>query len=284
MKSLERIFHYQNKQVRTVTIHGEAWFVAKDICEILGIRTNTVRSMLEADEIVAFSPNDDTIDIGCCQKTSMGMCQGKTQPLLCEAGRGGKDMLAVSEPGLYALVLKSRRPEARAFRRWITHEVIPALHRSGGYRMDEMQSKAGTLPQFSRRDLLKLAIEAENECQELRGAVAELAPKAKFFDRVADTTSTFSLGEVAKMMDVPGLGRNNLVKFLREEGILMADNVAKQRYVNRGYFQIVQADYYAPDGTLRVKAVTRVKEKGVEFIRHRLDEYLLGYMSEQLSR
>ena len=85
---------------------------------------------------------------------------------------------------------------------------------------------------------------------------------SEFYDRVADTTYSFSLGETAKMLEIPSFGRNNLIKFLREEGILMADNVAKQRYVDRGYFRIVQTDYNVPDGTPRVKAVTRVYEKG----------------------
>ena len=278
MKSLERIFHYQNKQVRTVRIDGEPWFVAKDICEILGIRTNTVRAMLEPDEVVVFSPNDNTIDIGCCQETSTGICQRRTQHLLSEAGRGGKDMLAVSEPGLYALVLRSRKPEVKHFRRWITHEVIPAIRATGAFSMKNSKL------QFSRQDLLNLAIDAENECEELRNAVCDLLPKAEFYDRVADTNATFSLAETAKMLEIPGFGRNNLIKFLREKGILMADNVAKQRYVDRGYFRIVQTDYNAPDGTPRVKAVTRVYEKGVDYIRHRLDEYLMGYMADQLMR
>ena len=131
---------------------------------------------------------------------------------------------------------------------------------------------------------MNLAIDAESECEELRGTVAELLPKAVFYDRVADTRSTFSLGETAKMLQIPNFGRNNLIKFLREEGILMADNVAMQRYVNRGYFRVVQADYLAPDGTLRVKAVTRVYEKGIAYIRHRLDAYLMSYMERQNSR
>ena len=275
MKALERIFHYQNKQVRTVRIDGEPWFVAKDICEILGIRTNTVRTILDSDEIVMFNPNDNTIDIGRCQETSTGICHRKTQQLLGEAGRGGKDMLAVSEPGLYSLVLRSRKSEAANFRRWITHEVIPTIRATGAFQIKN------TSMQFSRQDLLNLAIDAENECEELRNVVCDLLPKAEFYDRVADTSETFSLAETAKMLETPNFGRNNLIKFLRAEGILMADNVAKQRYVDRGYFRIVQTDYNAPDGTPRVKAVTRVKEKGVDYIRHRLDEYLMEYFERQ---
>ena len=63
-KALQRIFHFQNKQIRTVQIDGEPWFVAKDVCEVLGIRTNSVRFILEEDEIQEFKPNDNSIDIG----------------------------------------------------------------------------------------------------------------------------------------------------------------------------------------------------------------------------
>jgi prophage antirepressor-like protein len=275
-KSLERIFNFQSKQVRTVPVDGEPWFVAKDVCEVLGIRTNTVRFILEEDEVQEFNPNDNSNDIGCG-----------------EAGRGGRNMLAVSEPGLYSLILRSRKPVAKEFRRWITHEVIPSLRRTGGYlQSEDMPVRAGKLLQFSRRDLLNLAVEAENECEGLSAVVAELAPKAEFYDRVADTSASFSLGETAKMLEIPGFGRNNLIRYLRSQGVLMADNVAKQRYIERGYFHIVQSEYFTPDGTPRVTAVTRVYEKGVDFIRRLMDnvdsdgdgEYLTGDKRQRRQR
>ncbi|MHC1762100.1 MAG: Bro-N domain-containing protein [Negativicutes bacterium] len=100
--------------MRTLDFCGSLWFVAKDVCDVLRIRTNSIRCVLEEDEIREFNPNDNSIGLG-----------------LAESGHGGRNMLVVSEPGLYSLVLKSRRPEARHFRRWITHEVIPLL-RAGG--------------------------------------------------------------------------------------------------------------------------------------------------------
>ena len=246
-KSLERIFQFQNKQVRTVQVDGEPWFVAADVCRVLGLgNPSQAVSYLDEDERCLISN---------------------------EAWRTNGAMAAVNEPGLYSLVLKSRRPEAKSFRRWITHEVIPVIRRTGGYQMAET-SQSGKLLQFSRRDLLNLAVEAENECEELRGVVADLLPKAEFYDRVADTGASFSLGETAKMLEIPCFGRNNLIRFLRAKGILMADNVAKQRYIERGYFHIVQRDYFAPDGTPRVKAVTRVYEKGVDYIRRLLDDFV----------
>ena len=253
MQSLE-LFHFKGKQVRTIQLDGEPWFVAADVCDVLGLSNpSQALSYLDRDE---------------------------RRLITNEAWRTNGNMAVVSEPGLYSLVLRSRRPEAKGFRRWIAHEVIPALRQCGEYRLPAVSSvaavTAGQLLQFSRRDLLNLALEAEAECEELR-------PKAAFFDRVADSSDSFSLAETAKMLETEGYGRNNLIKFLRREGILMASNVAKQRYIDRGYFHIVQSEYLAPDGTPRVKAVTRVYEKGVNFIRHRLDNFLLQYMERQNS-
>ena len=254
-QSLAKIFLYRSHPVRTLSAGGATWFVAADVCGVLGLDAS-------------LSVNGRRRESG---EPGGGLDDDEKGTAIVSTPGGLQEMLIVSEPGLYSLVLKSRKPEAKSFRRWITHEVLPSLRQSGNY----------SLPPFSRRDLLNLAVEAEDECEELRNAVSCLAPKAEFYDRVADTASTFSLGEVAKMLDIPGLGRNNLVKFLREDGVLMADNVAKQRYVDRGYFCVVQRDYYAPDGTPRVKAVTRVKEKGVDFIRRRLDSFLQYYMERR---
>ena len=255
-KSLERIFHYQDRSIRTVIQAGEPWFVVLDICGALEIgNTGDATRRIDPDDIGLI----DVVD-----------SRGRRQ-----------QMKIVSEAGLYTLVLSSRKPEAKSFKHWVTHEVIPAIRRTGGYQLPEAAAQSGKLLQFSRRELLNLAVEAENECEELRGAVAELAPKAEFYDRVADTDASFSLGETAKMLEITGFGRNNLIRFLRSQGVLMADNVAKQRYIERGYFHVVQREYFAPDGTLRVKAVTQVYEKGIDYIRHLLDNYLLEFVERQ---
>ncbi|MHC1761771.1 MAG: phage antirepressor KilAC domain-containing protein [Negativicutes bacterium] len=256
-QSLERIFHYQDQCIRALIQDGEPWFVAADVCAILGL--------VNPSQAVAYLDDDERCLIS------------------NEAWRNNGGMQAVSEAGLYSLVLRSRRAEAKNFRRWITHEVIPAIRRTGAYQIAEAApaTPSGQLLQFSRRDLLNLAMEAETECDQLRGVVTDLLPKAEFYDRVADTTETFSLGETAKMLAINGFGRNNLIHFLRSQGVLMADNVAKQRYIERGYFQVVQREYYAPDGTLHVKVVTRVYEKGIDYIRRLLDAYLLSFVEKQ---
>ena len=246
-KSLQRVFQFRNRQIRTMQVDGEPWFVAADVCAVLGLANPS--------QAVSYLDDDER-----CLITN-------------EVWRNNGGLQAVSEAGLYSLVLRSRRAEAKTFRRWITHEVIPAIRRSGAYLMTEAATSPGKLLPISRRDLLNLAVQAENECEELRGVVTELLPKAEFYNRVADASASFSLGETAKMLEIPGFGRNNLIRFLRLHGVLMADNVAMQRYIERGYFHVVQRDYCAPDGTLRVKAVTRVYEKGVDYIRRLMDDY-----------
>lgn len=94
-------------RLRALLVGGEPWFVAKDICDALGIRTDTVRKILDTDEVSDIDPN--TI------------------------GVKGHNPLIISEAGLYSLILKSRKPGAKAFKRWVTHEVLPAIRKHDGY-------------------------------------------------------------------------------------------------------------------------------------------------------
>ncbi|WP_253073083.1 BRO-N domain-containing protein, partial [Bifidobacterium pseudocatenulatum] len=102
-------FDFKGAPLRTLTDKaGEPWFVAKDVCDILGTDTRDLHKILESDEIT----NVDSIHI---------------------AQNGGKAPLIISEPGLYRLVMKSRKPEAKEFQRWVTHEVLPQIRKTGGY-------------------------------------------------------------------------------------------------------------------------------------------------------
>ena len=101
-------------RVRTVSVDNEPWFFAKDVCDALSVATNHVRESLDEDEV----SNLRTTEIG--------------------PEFGGKAPLIVSEAGLYSLILKSRKPEAKAFKRWITHEVIPTIRKTGGYHIPQL--------------------------------------------------------------------------------------------------------------------------------------------------
>ena len=248
---LERIFHYNAQPFRTVQSDGEAWFVAVDICKMLGLaQVSRAVGRLDEDEVRLL-------------KVTHPQNPGRSV-----------SVNAVNEAGLYQLILSGNKPEAKLFRRWVTSEVIPALRQTGYYQLTKRQSERGNLLQFSRRDLIHLALSAEAECEKLR-------PKAEYFDRVADTRDSFSLGETAKLLEIAGFGRNNIIKFLRATGVLMEGNIAKQRYVDRGYFHVVLHEYSAADGELRVQAVTRVYAKGIDYIRRRLNDYFLWYMEQR---
>ena len=157
--------------IRTVINEdGEPWFVAKDVCDALGIRTNTVRSIVDGDEVREC--NDNSIDI---------------------AQNGGKSPLIVSEPGLYTLILKSRKPEARAFRRWVTHEVLPSIRRTGCY---------GSSIEEHYKNLLSdgaALIEAQ------KAKLLEIEPKAAFAEAVEASGSLRSIGELAKVINQAGV-------------------------------------------------------------------------------
>ena len=103
---------------------------------------------------------------------------------------------------------------------------------------------------------------------------AALQPKAAAYERLAASKGSYSLGEAAKLLGIPEHGRNNLIKFLRSDGVLMTNNIARQRFIDRGYFHIVQQEYFAPGGAPHVRAVTRVYASGVEFIRSRMENYI----------
>lgn len=226
--------------VRTVVDEetGEPWFVAKDVCDALGIRTNSVRSIVDEDEVR--EGNDNSIGI---------------------AQHGGKALLIVSEPGLYTLVLKSRKPEAKAFRRWVTHDVLPAIRRNGGY----MAARPGE----TREQLLARAlIVADEAMREKDARIAELEPKALFADAVAASDGTCLVGELAKMMRQNGVevGQNRLFAWLREDGYLGRSgsnrNVPTQRSMEQGLFRIKETAVTHSDGHVTVSRTPKVTGKG----------------------
>lgn len=254
--SLERIFRYKGRPLRILQPEDGPWFVAADACSVLGL-SQVSRAVRRLD--------GDTVRL-----LKVTHPQQPHRTVL---------MNAVNESGLYQLILTSHKPAAQSFRRWVTHEVIPALRQTGRYSMEPVAEKL-PLPRFSRRDLLNLALAAEDECDGLKQENEALRPKAEAYERIAAAPDSFSLGETAKLLGIPHHGRNNLIRFLRQDGVLMQNNVALQRYIERGYFCLVEQDYFSPDGEPHVRLVTRVYPSGVEFIRQRIE----GYVRRQLSK
>ncbi len=246
-KSIRVFQNDQFGQVRAVRSEsGEPWFVAKDVCDALGIRTDTVRAILDADEVRETNPN------------SIGVA-------------GGRKPLVVSEAGLYSLILRSRKPEAHVFKRWVTHEVLPALRRDGGYMVARDETPEQTM---ARAVLL-----AQAAIERQKSRIAELEPKALFADAVAASDGTCLVGELAKMMRQNGveIGQRRLFARLREDGYLgksgSSTNVPTQRAMEMGLFRIKETAVTHSDGHVTLSRTPKVTGKGQRYF---IERYCKG--------
>lgn len=223
---------------------GEPWFVAMDVCNALGIATNHVKDGLDSDEVT----NLPITEIGPKQ--------------------GGKSPLIVSEPGFYKLVLKSRKPEAKAFQRWVTHEVLPSIRKNGGY----IAAAADETPE---QIMARAVLLAQDTIERQKAQIEELKPKALFADAVAASDGTCLVGELAKMMRQNGvqIGQNRLFEKLRQEGYLGKTgsnrNVPTQRAMELGLFRIKETSITHSDGHITVQRTAKVTGKGQQYFINR---------------
>lgn len=247
-----RKFDFRGAALRTLTDEaGEPWFVAKDVCDILGTDTRDLHKILESDEIT----NVDSIHI---------------------AQNGGKAPLIISEPGLYRLVMKSRKPEAKEFQRWVTHEVLPQIRKTGGYipttdADDDMTILAKAVMIGQR------TMEAQKQrIAEQQTRIVELEPKARFADAVAASDGTCLVGELAKMLRQNGMdiGQNRLFRLLQADGYLGKSgsnrNVPTQRAMDLGLFRIKETTVTHADGHTTVSRTPKVTGKGQRYF---IDRY-----------
>ena len=196
-------------KVRTLNLNGEPWFVAVDVCSVLDLSNPTIAvSRLDEDERAKFN-----------------------------LGRQG-DATIVNEPGLYTLVLGSRKPEAKAFKRWITHEVIPAIRKHGVYITDEKLKLFAEHPELLDA-LMKSLYAAHAENLRHRAERQTLLPKADYYDAFMDADGCTNLRTTAKELNVP---ERWFARFLQQTGFLYrspAGNLmpyASPR--NRGLFRV----------------------------------------------
>lgn len=189
------IIVYENKRfgnIRTFVEEGkqEPWFVAADVCRALEVKN--------ARDAVARLDDDE-----------------KNTVVLTDGNRGNPNVTVVSEPGLYALVLSSRKPEAKEFKRWITHDVIPSIRKSGGYIAGQED--------MSDADLMaKALIVAQRQIEQRDKQITEMQPKALFADAVSASKTSILVNEMAKLLRQNGveIGEKKLFKLLRVNGYL----------------------------------------------------------------
>ena len=232
------VFQYGDHQVRTITIDGDPWFVASDVSSILGYRmASDMTRRLDEDE--------------------KGTRSVRTP--------GGEQAVAViSEPGLYTSILGSRVHLAKNFKRWVTHDVLPTIRRTGRYGSD-----VDMLAQLPSSQMLQLAAEAAKRAEQAEAELESARPKAEAYDAFIDADGTYSIGAVAKMV---GLSQNKLFDRLRNDGVLIAKgamrNTPYQQYMH--HFSVKAYDYERSNGDRGTSYTTRVQPSGVDFIRRKL--------------
>ncbi|MEH7482780.1 BRO family protein [Neobacillus drentensis] len=238
-----QIFNNGMKDVRTIVVEGEPWFAIKDACDILDIKNPTMAmKRLDTDEVTKFN---------------LGGLVGETN--------------FVNEYGLYNIILGSRKPEAKAFKRWITHEVIPSIRKHGAYMTLETIEKAVVDPEYMN-DLLRDLEAKSNELIKTKRQLALQAPKAVAYDSFLSAKNTFNLTEVGKSLGISGI---KLCEYLRDCGVLLKrpKNVPAQKYLEKGYFIVryfpERKDEYSGEIQSGANFIqhTRVTASGVDFIR-----------------
>lgn len=217
-------------------------FVAKDVCNILGI-TNYRDAVARLDDDERVSVIVDTL--------------------------GGKQHAnGITESGLYKLIMVSRKNEAKPFQRWVTHEVLPSIRKKGGYI-------AAAPDETPEQIMARAVLLAQDTIERQKAQIEELKPKALFADAVAASDGTCLVGELAKMLRQNGvqIGQNRLFEKLRQDGYLGKTgsnyNVPTQRAMEMGLFRIKETSITHSDGHITVQRTAKVTGKGQQYFINR---------------
>lgn len=234
-----QIFNYQNNEVRTVELNGEPWFVLKDVCAVLGIShiTDTAKRMDE-DEV------------------------GQTE-VIDSIGRS-QSTYVINESGLYNVILRSDKPEAKPFRKWVTSEVLPSIRKNGGYIAGQEQLTPQELMAKALLVANKTLAEREARISELTVQNNIMAPKAEYFDELVDRNLLTNFRETAKEL---GIKPKSFVAWLLEKKFLYRDQKGKllpREDKNNGLFEVKEAKN---DKTQWSSVQTLITPKGRETFR-----------------
>lgn len=209
-----QVFNFGDYQVRTVIKEGEPWFVAKDVCSVLEV-SNTSDAVSRIDY-------EDKAEVAITDTSSNGVTQSRT-------------LTIINESGLYSLILTSRKPEAKAFKKWVTSEVLPSIRKQGKYEVKP------TVPQSYSQALLeagRLAAIVEQQellMQEQKEALILAAPKVEYVDNFVERGNNRSLTDVAKELEISA---KELGRWLRQEGHAWKNKTPlrwKQTFIDSGY-------------------------------------------------
>lgn len=239
--------------IRTTEIDGEVWFVGIDLANALGYR-NGSRDI---------NRHVDTED--------------RRKDMIFD-GKQAKGTILINESGLYSLILSSKLPDAKKFKRWVTNEVLPAVRRHGAYMTPETIEQTLTNPDF----IIRLATELKEEKAKRETLEADnerMKPKEIFTDAVTESSNSILIGELAKLLRQNGvdIGQNRLFQWMRNKGYLCNSkgerhNMPTQRAMDMGLLEIKKTVIQNPNGSTQVVRTPKVTGKGqVYFINKFLD-------------
>ena len=242
-------------KIRTITKDDEPMFCLIDICKALEIRNATdVAKRLDEDELT---------------RLNLGSRAGETS--------------FITESGLYAVILRSDKPNAKKFRKWVTSEVLPSIRKNGGYIAgqetlsdEELMAKALLVANN------KIA-ERDKIIEQKQARIEQMKPKEIFADAVAASHTSILVGDLAKLICQNGyqIGQKRLFDWLRANGYLIkagsSYNMPTQRYVEQGLFEIKESNLVNPDGSVRITKTTKVTGEGQVYF---VNKFLKGAKNE----
>ncbi len=233
-----KTWDFSGSEVRTVLVNGEPWWVLSDVCKVLELSNPTVvASRLEDDERTKF-----------------------------DLGRQG-DATIINESGLYSVILRSDKPQAKPFRRWVTAEVLPSIRKTGSYALrdsyqieDPIERAKRWIAEQQERAQLMLTVSVQSQ------QIAELQPKASYYDVVLNCRDLLSIGKIAKDFGKSAVWLN---KWLHEQGVQYKQGdiwLLYQKYAEQGYTSTKTSVYNGSDGTEHSRVHTYWTQKGRLFI------------------
>ena len=242
-----QVWNYESSEVRTVQVNGEPWFVGKDVADILGYQNGSRDINRHVEE-------DDRCKI------------------MIFDGRQDKETIVINESGLYSLILSSKLPNAKKFKRWVTSEVLPSIRKHGAYMTEQTLERALTSPDF----LIELATQLKTEQEQRRRLettvavqeqqIAELQPKASYYDVVLNCKDLLSITTIAKDYGKSGVWLN---RYLHENGVQYKQGqnwLLYQKYAEKGYTSTKTQTFNGMDGQQHTKVHTYWTQKGRLFI------------------
>ena len=238
MNELQIFNNEEFGSVRTITKDGKTYFVGNDVAKALGYSETA--------------------------KAIRTHCKGVSEMDIPTNG-GVQTMKMITEGDIYRLVIKSKLPQAEKFESWVFDNVLPSIRKNGGYIANQEQMTPEQI-------VANALVVAHNIILQKDRQIEEMKPKAEFFDAVADSKTAISMNEVAKVLNIKGYGRNKLFEFLRDNSVLDRWNVPYQRYVDNGWFRVIE-QHYQKNGEPIVTTKTLVYQKGVDGIRKMIERY-----------